>query len=98
MAQIIIEVDESEISSFVKEEWFKKARHETVCALRKAAEAEALKFLDENKEDFKEMLSEALQRVLERYRIKDLSHVEDILRGKNRDGHRPNPKAARVLV
>jgi hypothetical protein len=85
MVKITVELDDAELTTLIKEEWYKKARYQTSRILRDKAEEMIYRFINENANAFEEMFAEALKSVLKEYTIRDLKQIEKMLKVKNKD-------------
>jgi len=85
MVKITVQLDDAELTTLIKEEWYKKARYQTSRILRDKAEEMIYRFINENAHAFEEMFAEALKSVLKEYTIRDLKQIEKMLKVKNKD-------------
>ena len=79
MVKITVELDDAELTTMIKEEWYKKARYQTAKILRDKSEEMIYRYLNENASDFEVMFKEALQFVLKQYTIRDMKAIEKLI-------------------
>jgi len=80
MIKITVKLDDAELITMIKEEWYKKARHQTAMILENKSEEMICRYLNENASDFKVMFKEALQFELKQYTIRDMKVIEKLIK------------------
>lgn len=76
MVEFKIELDESEIQLVIKEMWYKRIRKEVERSLSHNVVVEVKKWIENNPAEFRNLIKDSVQDILERYKIRDLDHLK----------------------
>lgn len=75
-----LEIDDEEIKFMIKEAWLKEGRHQVSRLMDKELENKVMRFLEKHEKQFEELLKDSLDRVLNRYKIRDMMELKKVLK------------------